>query len=235
MANVVITGANRGIGLALVKEYVAAGNRVYGLCRSPEQATDLAALAEVSKGLLTLHPLDMAAGPAVADAAQAAVGKAPVDVLLNVAGVLGGETGSVPDIQFGEKDFADWHHAFEIMTIGPFRLIQALLPNLLAAKGKAMTVSSQLAASTWPYGGMYAYGATKAGVNRVMMSLAIDLRDQGVCVASIHPGYVQTDMGGPGADITSQESATGIKSVVENLTLDNSGNFFKWNGELHAW
>lgn len=235
MANVVITGANRGIGLALVKEYVAAGNRVYALCRAPDKAAELVALAGKTNGQLTLHSLDMAAGAAVAETVKAAVGATPVDVLLNVAGVLGGETGAVTNNQFGEDDFADWHNAFEIMTIGPFRLIQALLPNLLAAKGKAMTVSSQLAASTWPYGGMYAYGATKAGVNRVMMSLAIDLRDQGVCVASIHPGYVQTDMGGPNADITPQESAAGIKNVIENMTLERSGSFFKWNGELHSW
>ncbi|WP_185267093.1 SDR family oxidoreductase [Halopseudomonas xiamenensis] len=235
MANVVITGANRGIGLALVREYVAAGDRVYALCRVPAQAAELAMLAEQSGGRLTLHALDMASGAGVAAAARAAVGEAPVDVLLNVAGVLGGETGAVTSTRFDEDDFADWHHAFEVMTVGPFRLIQALLPNLIAARGKAMTVSSQLAASTWPFGGMYAYGATKAGVNRVMMSLAIDLRDQGVCVASIHPGYVQTDMGGPTADITPQKSAAGIRSVVEQLALDNSGNFFKWNGELHPW
>lgn len=235
MANIVITGANRGIGFALVKAYLAAGDHVYALCRSPHQATELASLARQSEDRLTLHAVDMAEGAAAAETVKAAVGDTPVDVLLNVAGVLGGETGSVISTQFGEEDFADWHHAFEVMTIGPFRLIQALLPNLTAARGKAMTVSSQLAASTWPLGGMYAYGATKAGVNRVIMSLAIDLRDQGVCVASIHPGYVQTDMGGPTADITPQESAEGIKSVIEQLTLETSGSFFKWNGELHAW
>lgn len=235
MANVVITGANRGIGLALVKEYLAAGDRVFALCRSPDSATELAALAETADERLTAHQLDMTSGPAVAAAVKAAVGDSPVHVLLNVAGGLGGETGAVTATEFGEDDFADWHQAFEVMTIGPFRLIQALLPNLEAAGGKAMTVSSQLAASTWPFGGMYAYGAAKAGVNRVMMSLAIDLRDRGVCVASIHPGYVQTDMGGPNADITPKESAAGIRSVVEKLAPENSGNFFKWNGELHAW
>ncbi|QIB51181.1 SDR family oxidoreductase [Pseudomonas sp. OIL-1] len=235
MANIVITGANRGIGLALVKDYLAGGDRVYAFCRSPGSASDLATIAQASEGRLTVHQIDMADGPSVARAVHAAVSDEPVHVLLNVAGVLGGETGPLTSKTFTEDDFADWHTAFEVMTIGPFRLIQALLPNLLAAKGKAMTVSSQLAASTWPYGGMYAYGAAKAGVNRVMRSLAIDLRDQGVFVATIHPGYVQTDMGGPTADITPQESAAGIRSVVANLTLENSGDFFKWNGELHPW
>lgn len=234
MANIVITGANRGIGFALVKSYVTTGNRVYAFCRSPEQATELAQLAANTGGQLTLHPLDMADGNSIAAVANV-LEDTPVDVLLNVAGITGGRMDNLLDKPFTEEDFAGWREAFEVMTIGPFRLTQALLPNLIAAKGKVMTVSSQIAASTWPYGGMYAYGATKAGVNRVMRSLAIDLKDKGVCVASVHPGYVQTDMGGPNADITPQESAAGIKSVVENLNLDSTGGFFKWNGELHDW
>ena len=234
MANIVITGANRGIGFALVKIYVTTGNRVYAFCRNPEQATELAQLAANTDGQLTLHTLDMADGSSITDVAGV-LGGTPVDVLLNVAGITGGRVDSLLDKPFSEEDFAGWREAFEIMTIGPFRLTQALLPNLIAAKGKVMTVSSQIAASTWPYGGMYAYGATKAGVNRVMLSLAIDLKHKGVLVASVHPGYVQTDMGGPNADITPQESAAGIKSVVENLNLDTTGGFFKWNGELHDW
>ena len=234
MANIVITGANRGIGFALVKSYVTTGNRVYAFCRSPEQATELAQLAANTGGQLTLHPLDMADGNAITAVAQV-LQDTPVDVLLNVAGITGGRMNNLLDKPFTEEDFAGWREAFEVMTIGPFRLTQALLPNLIAAKGKVMTVSSQIAASTWPYGGMYAYGATKAGVNRVMRSLAIDLKGKGVCVASIHPGYVQTDMGGPNAEITPQESAAGIKTVVDNLNLDNTGGFFKWNGELHDW
>lgn len=234
MANIVITGANRGIGFALVKSYVTTGNRVYAFCRSPEQATELAQLAANTGGQLTLHPLDMADGNSIAAVANV-LEDTPVDVLLNVAGITGGRMDNLLDKPFTEEDFAGWREAFEVMTIGPFRLTQALLPNLISAKGKVMTVSSQIAASTWPYGGMYAYGATKAGVNRVMRSLAIDLKDKGVCVASVHPGYVQTDMGGPNADITPQESAAGIKSVVENLNLDSTGGFFKWNGELHDW
>lgn len=234
MANIVITGANRGIGFALVKTYLIGGNRIYAFCRRPDQATELAQLAASSGSQLTLHSLDMADGNSISQVTNV-LADTPVDVLLNVAGIVGGRTDSLLDKSFSEKDFDDWREAFEVMTIGPFRLTQTLLPNLMAAKGKVMTVSSQIAAFTWPHGGMYAYGATKAGVNRVMLSLAIDLKAKGVCVASIHPGYVQTDMGGPNADITPQESAAGIKSVIENLTLDSSGSFFKWNGELHSW
>lgn len=234
MANIVITGANRGIGLALVRNYVARGDRVYALCRDPDQATELKQIASSAAGKLTLHPVDMADGRSIDNITQA-LGNTSVDVLLNVAGIIGGRTDSLTQAPFTDEDFAAWREAFEVMTIGPFRLVQALLPNLIAAKGKALTVSSQIAASTWPYGGMYVYGATKAAVNRLMLSLAIDLKDKGVSIATVHPGYVQTDMGGPNADITPQESASGIQSVVDNLTLESSGSFFKWNGELHPW
>jgi len=234
MSNVVITGANRGIGLALVKAYADAGDRVYALCRSPEKAEELSQLASASNGKVSLHQVDVGNAQSTKEAVKA-IGDVPVDVLLNVAGILGGDPGSILDVDFTEEKFDDWRDAFEVMTIGPFRLAQGLLPNLLKAKGKVMTVSSQLAASTWPYGGYYAYGATKAGVGRVMRSMAIDLKDKGVYVASIHPGYVQTDMGGPDAEITPAESAAGIKKVVEALNENNTGDFFKWNGEHHAW
>lgn len=234
MANIVIAGANRGIGLALVKAYLVGGNRVFALCRNPQEAEELNQLAANADNQLTLHPLDMTDGASIDGAAEVVGGK-PVDVLLNVAGVIGGRSDSLLNAPFTEEDFTHWRQAFEVMTIGPFRLTQALLPNLIEAGGKVMTLSSQIGASTWPHGGLYVYGATKAGINRLMRSLAMDLKDKGVTVAVIHPGYVQTDMGGPNAEITPQESAAGIAAVVEGMTIADTGEFFKWNGEKHAW
>lgn len=234
MANIIITGANRGIGLALVKTYLLGGDRVFALCRQPQQADQLNELAASAGGQLTVHTVDMAdAGSIITFAGS--LKDTPVDVLLNVAGIVGGRTDSLLKAPFSEADFDDWRTAFEVMTIGPFRLTQAVLPNLIAARGKVMTVSSQIAASTWPRGGLYAYGATKAAVNRLMRSLAFDLRDKGVTVALVHPGWVQTDMGGANAEITPQESAAGIKQVLDGLTLEDTGKFFKWNGEEYAW
>lgn len=234
MANIIITGANRGIGLALVKTYLLGGDRVFALCRQPQQADQLNELAASAGGQLTVHPVDMADADSITTFAGS-LKDTPVDVLLNVAGIVGGRTDSLLKTPFSEADFDDWRTAFEVMTIGPFRLTQAVLPNLIAARGKVMTVSSQIAASTWPRGGLYAYGATKAAVNRLMRSLAFDLRDKGVTVALVHPGWVQTDMGGANAEITPQESAAGIKQVLDGLTLEDTGKFFKWNGEEHAW
>lgn len=234
MGNVVITGANRGIGLALVEAYATDNSRVYAFCRAPNEAKELAKLAATTQGQVSVHQIDMENGASISEAAKFLEDE-PVDILLNVAGIIGGKTASVIDSSFSESDFDEWRRAFEVMTIGPFRLVQTLLPNLIAAKGKVMTVSSQAGASTWPHGAMYAYGATKAAVNRMMLSLAIDLKECGVCVASIHPGHVRTDMGGPDGEISPQESAAGIRSAIAHLSVDDSGSFFNWNGELHPW
>ena len=227
MANVVITGANRGIGLALVRRYMEAGDAVLALCRSVDQADKLAALAATSGGRLRLGAIDIADQGSVDKAAKLA--SDPVDILINNAGVLGGTDQTLDNINLDE-----WLNAFNVMAIGPFRVTRAFIPNLAKTKGKVLFLSSQVGASTWPYGGYYAYASAKAAGNRIAQILAIDLRDRGISVASIHPGFVKTDMGGPGADIEPDESAAGIYKVAANLNLQGSGGFFKWNGEKHA-
>jgi NAD(P)-dependent dehydrogenase (short-subunit alcohol dehydrogenase family) len=228
MANVAITGAGRGIGLELVKQYAGAGDRVYALCRSPEKADELNELAAASGGKVSVHAMDVGDDASV-KAAAAATGDGPVDVLLNVAGVVGGEKQGLEDQAWG-----DWQDAFNVMTIGPLRVMQAFLPRL-GNGAKVINITSQLAASTWPYGGYYAYGAAKAGLNRMMRSVALDVKDRGIVVGLVHPGWVQTDMGGAAAEITPQESASGIRQITADWTLDESGDFKKWNGETHAW
>ena len=228
MANVAITGAGRGIGLELVRQYAEAGDRVYALCRSPETAGALNALAAASGGQVSVHAMDVGDDESV-DAGAAATGDGPIDVLLNVAGVVGGDRQGLSD-----RAWADWQDAFNIMIVGPLRVMQAFLPRLPSG-AKVINITSQLAASTWPYGGHYAYGAAKAGLNRMMRSVAIDVKDRGIVVGLVHPGWVQTDMGGAAAEITPQESAAGIRKVTADWTLDRSGDFLKWNGETHPW
>ena len=151
MANVFITGANRGIGLELARQYAEAGDRVFATCRTPGAADSLNALAKGSDGRLTVHALDVGDGASIT-ACSKLVGDTPIDILINNAGILGGATQTLEAI-----DFDAWTHAFQVMTIGPFRMVQTLLPNLKAASApKVMTVTSQLAASTWPFGGSYA-------------------------------------------------------------------------------
>ena len=228
MANVAITGAGRGIGLELVKQHLERGDRIFALVRNPAGAGELNDLAAGSDGRLTVHQMDVGSDASVASGA-ASTGDAPIDLLYNVAGVVGE---AAPQLEtFNWKDFDD---TIEIMLKGPMRVLLAFLPRM-GRGSKVMNFSSQLAASTWPYGGYYPYVAAKAGLNRMMRSAAIDLKDRGVIVGLLHPGYVQTDMGGPGADISPQESASQIAALAEKWPIEKSGDFYKWNGEEHAW
>ncbi|HLY05700.1 MAG TPA: SDR family oxidoreductase [Rhizomicrobium sp.] len=229
MANVLITGTNRGIGLALTRLYAEAGDTVFAFCRTPQSADRLNELARHSGGGVRVHAMDVGDETSIKTAAGA-VGNLPVDILINNAGVRGGTSQSLE-----HTNTADWIEAFKVMTIGPFRVVQAFLPNLKAAKDpKIISISTQIAATTWPTGGFYSYASTKAALNRVMLSMARDLKGQ-VIVAMIHPGWVKTDLGGPGADITPEESARGVRNVIASLTKADSGKFYKWNGDIHPW
>jgi len=225
MANVLITGANRGIGLALAQHYVKAGHSVIGCVRDPDKAQDLKALSGV-----TVEQMDVG-DPASVSAAAGRVGAQPIDVLINNAGATGGGAQSLDDL-----DIDAWHKALDVNTIGPLLVARDFKNNLAASgNGKLMTLTSQLAASTWPMGGMYIYGSTKAGLSRAFVSLSIDWKDEPITVGLMHPGWVQTDMGGPQAEITPDESAAGIIQVIDAMTKADSGNFYKWNGDKHPF
>ena len=159
----------------------------------------------------------------------ASTGNGPVDILYNVAGFAG-----VAEPEFARTDWAVFDEVFDVNLKGPLRVMQAFLPRL-GAGSKVINFSSQLGASTWPNNGFDAYSAAKAALSRLMRSVAMDLKDRGVIVGIVHPGWVQTDMGGPTADLTPQESAEGIYAVTKSWTLDRSGQFLKWNGEPHPW
>ncbi len=228
MATIAITGAARGIGFELAKQHMAAGDRVFALVRDPAKAAQLDALVAASAGQLTIHAMDVANNVSV-KAGAADTGSEPIDILYNVAGIIGT---AAPELESSDWDTFD--ATIEISLKGPLRVLQAFLPRLPAGS-KVINFSSQLAASTWPYGGYYAYGAAKAGMGRMMRSVAIDLKDRGIVIGIIHPGYVQTDMGGPDGDITPQDSASAIRKLAKEWTLDRSGDFYKWNGEPHSW
>jgi NAD(P)-dependent dehydrogenase (short-subunit alcohol dehydrogenase family) len=225
MSKIVITGANRGIGLAMTRRFLNAGDEVLALCRAPDGASDLQALAREAGGRLSIGQIDISDEASIV---RAAANVGPVDVLINNAGIIGGEDQSLETI-----DIDAWMNAFKVMAIGPFLVTRAFLPGLKQAKGKVVFISSQLAATAWPYGGYYSYSSAKAAGNRVVHSLALDLKDDGVTLISVHPGYVQTDMGGPNAEIRPEDSAEGIYRLVSNLKPEASGGFFKWNGEPH--
>ncbi len=226
MATVVITGAARGIGLALAAQHVAAGDRVLALPR--KASTELEDLAAASGGLLTIHPCDVANDASVR-AAAAGTGDGPIDVLYNVAGVAG----PVAD-ELESADWDAWNETFAIMVQGPLRVLQAFLPRM-GEGTRVINVTSQLGASTWPMGGYYAYAAAKAALNRLTRSIAIDLKPRGVILGVVHPGWVQTQLGGPHAQISADESAAGLRKLAAEWPLEDTGGFRKWNGEPHDW
>lgn len=231
MATILITGASRGIGFEIARQYAADGDRVYATCRTPEKADKLNAAARGSGGRLTVHKMDVADGDSVKACARE-IGDATIDVLINNAGVWGGLETQVLE----NMDYDNWAYELSVMAMGPMRVVQAFLPNVLKSKNpKIVTVTSQTSAHSYKKIAGYAYSSAKAACNRIMTIMANDLKDKGVAVYLMHPGWVQTDMAGPKADIPPHESATGVRKTIANATLADTGKFLTWEGGIHAW
>jgi len=235
MPNILITGANRGLGLGLVQAYAAAGWRVYACCREPAKAAELKALA--AKGV-SVHRLDVEDHASV-DAAAAELKGTPIDVLFNVAGYYGKSRSPDPQgaQRFGDSDFEEWAKVFRINVSGPMKVAEAFVEHVAAsAQKKIVTLSSTLGSiGANTSGNIYPYRASKAAVNAVMKSMAINLKARGIIAIPMHPGWVRTDMGGPNADIDVETSVTGMKKVVDGLTAADSGTFFVWDGSTLPW
>lgn len=232
MSNVLIVGATRGIGLELTKQYSGEGNTVIACARDTSAASQLDDLASGSDNI-SIEQLDVA-DPSSIDAAAERIGDAAIDVAIIVAGAVGGDPMQQQSID--NIDVDEWHKTLDINTIGPLLVARAFKQNLVSSgNGNLMILSSQLGASTWPMGGMYIYSTTKAAVGKVGKILSLDWANDPIIVSVMHPGWVQTDMGGPDAEITAEESASGIRNVISSLTKEDSGNFYKWNGETHPW
>lgn len=228
MPTILITGAGRGIGRELARRYAADGWTVLAAARDP------AAVAGLS-GPVEPIALDVTSDASCAAAAERLSGR-PVDVLLNNAGVYRapGETGA-PGL--AETD-TDWfRHVLDVNGVGPFRVTRAFLPNLrLGARRTVATISSRMgsiAAAT--SGRSYAYRASKAAVNMVNHCLALELKPEGFTCIVLHPGWVRTEMGGPGADVDPADSAAGIARVIAGVTPDDTGRFFNHDGSPLPW
>ena len=183
---------------------------------------------------MRIEALDVGDGGSV-EALKARLGDTPIDLLINNAGTAG----PPPALQSagGGIDIDGWLDAFRVNTVAPFNMLQQFRDNLAAGDApKAVTITSQMGAISFEFiNQMYAYCASKAGVNKIMRMVADDMREDGIAVQLIHPGWVKTDMGGPAADIEPGESADGIVAVIDGLTLEDSTSFMKWNGEVHDW
>jgi len=221
MATILIAGANRGIGLELARQYAAEGHDVIRCMRGTDKAGETIGEARA---------LDVTDDASVAALAKALEGRT-IDLVIANAGVIGPERQSAT-----EMDFPGFLATLDVNVLGPLRVVQALLPNLRAAgQGRVAVVSSQMGSfhSTQP--NFVAYRASKAAVNKVFQCLAGDLKQEGIAVAALHPGWVRTDMGGPGADLAVETSAAGIRKVLADLALERTGRFFSYDGTALQW
>ncbi|WP_133407009.1 SDR family oxidoreductase [Parashewanella tropica] len=224
-----ITGANRGIGLALTRAYLSDGWQVMATCRDPESANELTALIE-EFDKLEIFALDVTDYDAVADLSNE-LGDADFDLFINNAGYYGPK-----GYGFGETDVDEWRKVFEINTIAPLKLAEAFYPQLKSSQGLIANMSSKMGSmEDNGSGGSYIYRSSKAALNSVTKSLSLDGLVDGVNAVALHPGWVQTDMGGPNALITPLESATGLKYVLDNFSEEQNGGFFDPKGNSIPW
>lgn len=221
---VLVTGANRGIGLELARQLTGQGHRVIGTARKPAEAT---ALKELGAEVMQLDVTDSSSVAALA----AGLDGQPVDLLINNAG-----TGGQPPGSLQETDFERVKLTFDVNSIGPMRVTQALLPNLLAGEGKKIIhISSIMGSIASNSGSYYGYRASKAALNMLNSSLALELEDKGVTSVVLHPGWVQTRMGGPNAQISVDVSVAGMLKVIAGLGLEQSGHFYDYQGNELPW
>jgi NAD(P)-dependent dehydrogenase (short-subunit alcohol dehydrogenase family) len=226
MPTVLVTSASRGIGFEFARQYAAEGWQVLAACREPATATELAAIG-AGVEVVAMDVTDLASVRAAAGASDA-----PVDLLVNSAGIMG----QLDDLP-GNVDYAEWARVLDVNAMGPVRVLDAFVPRLAAAGGaKALTITSGMGSlSDIRSGTAMMYRTSKAAVNMAMRARALQLRDRGITVAVINPGWVRTDMGGPGASISVEQSIAAMRKVIDALTPDQAGSFLNWKGGTYPW
>lgn len=225
MHTVLITGASRGIGLEFTRQYLARGSRVIACCRNPSSASALQAMAGQA---LEVVGLDVSDSAAVAGLPAKLPGE-HLDLFINNAGIYGDRQG------LADADWDEWLDVMSVNVIAPLMLTRVLLP-LMAANGKLVYLSSKMGSiADNSGGGAYVYRSSKTALNQVVKSLSIDLASRGLSAAALHPGWVQTDMGGPNALIDTATSVGGLMRVIDRLDAASSGRFFNYDGQEIPW
>ena len=220
MPTVVITGANRGIGLELTRQFRQRGDEVVAACR---KSSDELAMLDVE----AVEGVDVADDAGVGRLAASLEGRT-VDVLVNCAGILSDES-------LGDLNFDRIRKQFEINSLGPLRVTAALRGNLGQGSTVAIITSRMGSIEDNTSGGRYGYRMSKAAVNMAGRSLANDLKDDGVAVAILHPGFVRTEMTGHQGLIDPPESAAGLIARIDEVTLETTGTFWHTKGEVIPW
>lgn len=230
MPSILITGTNRGIGLELVRQYLAADWEVYATARNLERADDLQLLSSQHAKLHT-YSLDVSDETQRKALAETLNGT-PLDILINNAGVYGQS-----DASFGNTDEEKWLNALRINTIAPMKIMECFIDNIALGERKIIaSISSKMGSmDDNGSGGSYVYRSTKAALNAVMVSAARDLKPSGITAVILHPGWVRTDMGGPNGEINTQQSAEQLRSILDSVEIENSGDFYDIDGSIIPW
>jgi NAD(P)-dependent dehydrogenase (short-subunit alcohol dehydrogenase family) len=220
----VVTAANRGLGLELARQLAGRGDRVIGTARAPESATELAALD------VQVEALDVAREDSIGRFGEAMAGE-DIDVLINNAGI------GVNSKPLEDLEFAEMRQFFEINTIGPLSVARALLPGLRrGGDKKIINMTSRMGSiGDNTSGAAYSYRASKAALNMVTRSLANDLRSDGFVCLVLHPGWVQTRMGGGSAPVRPEDSVSGMLRVIDKASADANGGFYDFTGARVPW
>lgn len=230
-ATVLITGANRGLGFEFARQYATDGWRVFAACRNPTAAGELRRLAQDRRGRLTAVAMDVTDAESVRNAATQLKDIA-IDLLINSAGIAG-----VPGQKTGHVNYESWSQVLNVNTMGPLRVLESFSDHIAASERKlVVTITSGMGSLTDnTSGGSIAYRSSKAAVNMVMRSAAIDLAPRGITCVLLNPGWVRTDMGGPKAPLSPQESVTVMRNLIGTLGPDQSGKFYNYDGREYPW
>jgi NAD(P)-dependent dehydrogenase (short-subunit alcohol dehydrogenase family) len=231
MATVLITGANRGLGLEFCRQYAEQGWHVIACARNPDDAFDLNSLASHHSNI-QLETLDVSEFEQI-DALSRKLAGLAIDVLINNAGIYTDNKNN----GFGHFDYQAWTQSLLINAQAPVKMTEVFLPQIKKSDKKLVVAISSLMGSMADNnsGGSVFYRSSKAALNAAMKCLAIELKDQSVGVLIFHPGWVKTDMGGPDALINADQSVSGMRSLIENFSLDQSGSFVKYDGTSMPW
>jgi NAD(P)-dependent dehydrogenase (short-subunit alcohol dehydrogenase family) len=230
MSSIVITGSNRGLGLEFAHQYAEAGWRVYACCRDPNNAQALHALKE-QHNKLSVHGMDVRDHHQI-DVLAKDLAEESLDIVLNNAGVFYKDSE-----HFGGLSYEIWLDSFRINTLASAKMAEAFVTHVARSEKKLFVAITSLMGSMEDNGsgGYYPYRSSKAALNAVMKSLAIDLKPRKIGALLLHPGWVKTTMGGEHAEITPQESVRGMRKVINDFKLRNSGRFFNYQGKKLPW
>ena len=224
MTTIMITGANRGLGLEFARQFYSKECRVIATCRNPKNANELNAIGDID-----IHSLDVTDDKSVANLADKLRGE-NIDILINNAGVIGQREG------FGRLDYDIWAETMDTNVFGPMRVAEAFRDNVMNSEKKQMIfITSRMGSITEAVPNAYVYRSSKAALNMAVKCLSAELAEQGLIAVLFHPGHVQTDMGGQAAPVMPHTSIEGMKNQIVALTRDDNGRFLSYDGHQIPW